>query len=113
MDGTTSKDDFKSCIITTGVSSLNYYKDYMKIHDKDKSDSLIYNYMGISSIRNISKVDAYKVIIDLCDNNIKEIVFELLNHLLCLKAKIHIKVINNVVGSSDDIDQCMILLNRL
>jgi len=69
--------------------------------------------MGISSIRNISKVDAYKVIIDLCDNNIKEIVFELLNHLLCLKAKIHIKVINNVVGSSDDIDQCMILLNRL
>jgi len=111
MDITTNKGDLQSCIITTGVSSLNYYNECMQCFKK--SNSLIYNYMGVSSIKNIAKVADYEVIIDLCDNGIKEIVFELLNHLLSLNAKIHVKVLYNVVLSSDDIKQCMILLNRL
>lgn len=111
MDATTNKDNLQSCIITTGVSSLNYYNEYMRFCDK--SDSLIYNYMGVGSINTIAKVDEYKVIIDFCDNGIKEIIFELLNYLLTFNVKIHVKVIYSLVLSSDDIDQCMILLNRL
>jgi len=46
-------------------------------------------------------------------NRLKKVVFELLNHLLPFNVNIHVKVIYNVSISSDDIKQCMILLNRL
>ncbi|WP_158385983.1 hypothetical protein [Clostridium aceticum] len=43
----------------------------------------------------------------------KEIVFEVLNYLLSLDVDIHVKLIYNVTLCNDDIEQCMILLNRL
>ncbi|ABR49654.1 hypothetical protein Amet_3528 [Alkaliphilus metalliredigens QYMF] len=113
MDATTNEhiDGLQRCIITTGVSSLNYEKEHMQSFEKN--NSLLYNCMRVSSIKNIDKVDEYKVIIDFCDNNLQEIVFELLNHLLAFNVEIHVKVINNIALSSDEIEQCMILLNRL
>ncbi len=113
MDVSTNqhKDDFQSCIITTGVSSLNYY--YENILSFEENSSLVYNYMSVTSIKEIAKADDYKVVIDFCDNNIKEIVFELLNYLLPFNTKIHATVIYNVVQTSEDIEQCMVLLNRL
>ncbi|SCY31095.1 P-loop NTPase family protein [Alkaliphilus peptidifermentans] len=110
MDAT-SNGDIQSCIITTGVSSLNYYNEYMQSYEEN--NTIVYNCMRVSSIKNIAKVENYKVVIDFCDNNIKEIVFELFNYLLPFNVELNVKVIYNVAISSDDIEQCMILLNRL
>ena len=103
------KNGLESCIITTGVSSLNYYNEHLQSF----GNSLVYNYMGVSSIKNIAKVDQYKIIIDFCDNNIKEIVFELLNYLLSLNVEIDVKLIYSDNLSSDEVEECMTLLNRL
>ncbi|MBM7616246.1 hypothetical protein [Alkaliphilus hydrothermalis] len=103
------KDCLESCVITTGVSSLNYYNE--QLHSF--GNSLVYNYMGVGSIENIAKVPHYKIIIDFSDNNIKEIIFELLNYLLSLNVEIDIKLIYNENLSSKNIDDSMTLLNRL
>lgn len=113
MDVSTDRNiyNLQSCIITTGISSLNYYNEHMKYFKA--SNSIVYNYMNVNSIKSIDRFDIYTVVIDLCDHNIKEIVFELLNYLLPFNVEIHAKVIYNTTVSSDDIDQCMALLKRL
>ncbi|MCC5911706.1 MAG: hypothetical protein JJT76_14875 [Clostridiaceae bacterium] len=113
MDTITNRHEknLKTCIITTGVSSLNYYHDYIQPFEKD--NLLLYNCMGVSSIKNIDKVDIYNVIIDFTDNNIKEIVFELFNYLLPFDAELHVKVIYSSCLYSEDLEECMVLLKRL
>ncbi len=113
MNHTTNKHKYNSrnLIITTGVSSLNYYINSMEF--LQKSNSTLYNFMGISTTKNIAKVDTYKVIIDFCDNNINKIVIELLNYLLPLNVDIYVKVIDNISIHRNNAKECMVLLNRL
>ncbi|SDK19251.1 CobQ/CobB/MinD/ParA nucleotide binding domain-containing protein [Natronincola ferrireducens] len=106
-----SKDASKGCIITTGVSSLNYYNNYMQRFNED--NDALYNLMGISNVVNIDKADYYRIIIDLSDNSIKDIVFELFNHLLPLGVDINVKLIKDAALISHDTQLCIELLQRL
>lgn len=106
-----SKDNIQSCVITTGVSSLNYYIEHMESFEKN--NSLLYNYMKVNSIKNIAKADEYKLIIEFSDSDIKEIVFELLDYLLPFYPEIYVKVIYDIDLVNSDAKQCMTLLNRL
>lgn len=99
------------CIITTGVSSLHYYNNYMQQFDKD--NEALYNCMGISSINSIDKAELYNIIIDLSDNNIKTIVFEVFNHLLPLCSIIYVKLIKDDSLANQDAYECTELLKRL
>ncbi len=113
METTSNKynHDLQSCVITTGISSLNFYNEQMQPFEQ--SDFLLYNLMRVSSIKNITKVAYYQVIIDFRDNNIKEVVFELLNYLLTFNVEIDVKIIYSEMIISDDAEECMSLLNRL
>ncbi|SET73550.1 hypothetical protein SAMN05660297_03320 [Natronincola peptidivorans] len=106
-----STNSLKRCIITTGVSSLNYYNNYMQQYNRQKE--ALYNCMGINSIRNIGEAQQYDVIIDVSDNNVTDIVFELFNHLLPKKVDIYVKLIHDTSSSDDNIKACIVLLQRL
>lgn len=106
-----NRNDLKGCIVTTGVSSLNYYNNYMQHFHKDHET--LYNCMGISSIGNIDRVAYYNIIIDLTDHNIKDIVFEIFNYLLPMKADLYVKLIKDDSLNNEDVSQCNELLRRL
>lgn len=113
MENAVEKDNssLKQCIITTGVSSLNYYNNYMQQFNKD--NEALYNCMGKSSINNIDKAEYYNIIIDLSDHHIKTIVFEVFNHLLPLHAYLYVKLIKDDSSTFGDAYQCTELLEKL
>lgn len=113
MENVVEKDNsnVKRCIITTGVSSLNYYNNYMQQFNKD--NEALYNCMGKDSITSIDKAEYYNIIIDLSDYNIKTIVFEIFNYLLPLHAYLYVKLIRDDALTGSDTHECIELLEKL
>jgi len=105
------KNDFQSCFITTGISSLKFYNHCVQL--SYKSEALLYSCMSMENIPNIAKVDKYFIIVDLSDKYIKDIIFNLFDYILPLGPEICVKIVKNNKLDNEDISNCMKLLNRL